>query len=180
MVSYSSTVFHLCLVNVTISRFFFLVPSLISLLILLHFLYYIYNSCHLNIYTMSHSSLWICLCENALLWPVTLISLFWTLFQWISWDNVAGELATHILLLFCRSLSAQSGCVFVMWCSYIVYVVEWSCSIILCILCFQRVIVLRSKHSFMLFACWGYCIFLLQVFLKLLEPNRPFTLKTVF
>jgi len=31
-----------------------------------------------------------------------------------------------------------------------------------------------------LYACWGYCIFLLQVFLKLLEPNGPFTLKTVF
>jgi hypothetical protein len=107
---------------------------------------------------MAHRSLWTCLCENDLLWPSILISLFWTLFQWISCDNVAGELATHILLLFCRSLSAQSGCFFVKWCSLIVCFVEQGCSIILCILCFQRVIVFCSKHSFMLFMPIGVIV----------------------
>ena len=156
------SVFHLCLVHVIIGKhltIFFLVPSLVSLLILLHFLYYIYNPCHLNTYTVAHRSLWTCLCENVLLWPSTLISFFWTFFQWISWDNVAGELATHILLLFCRSLSAQSGCVFVKWCSLIVCFVEQGCSIILYILCFQRVIVLCSKHSFMLFMPVGVIVY---------------------
>lgn len=97
------SVSHLCLVHVIIGKdltVFFLVPSLISLLILLHFLYYIYNSCHLNTYTMAHRSLWTGLCENDLLWPSTLISFFWTLFQWISWDNVAGELAIQFSCYF--------------------------------------------------------------------------------
>jgi hypothetical protein len=96
---------------------------------------------------------------NQFVWNWPSVTIHFNFFTHFVPDNVAGLLATNTSLLFCRSLSAQSGCVFVKGCWLIVCFVEQGCSTILYILCFQGVIVFCSKPSFMFFMPVGVILY---------------------
>jgi hypothetical protein len=105
------------------------------------------------------------LCFDLSLLPA-LITLFWphtTGSNKLWWDHMAGELASSILQLLHRSLSAESS--------------EVNCfcaSVIYHILCFQNCLYFITKN------CYGFLYFFLLMLLafhKFLHQNRHLTLK---